>query len=118
MMPMATAGPGVAGFLGRLAVRLEQTAGVATEQGAEKSALLRFLTFNVLSREQAAGERRERGLAAATEVLYPEPQRAGGQMWQHFRGPDGNVYDIIGPESRRHTPRTPGSPPPESLTRM
>ena len=27
-----------------------------------------------------------------------EPQRADGQMWQHFRAPDGNVYEIIGPE--------------------
>ena len=35
--------------------------------------------------------------AAGIEVVYPEPQRAGGQMWQHFRAPDGNVYEIIGP---------------------
>jgi catechol 2,3-dioxygenase-like lactoylglutathione lyase family enzyme len=36
--------------------------------------------------------------AAGIEFLYPEPQRAGGQAWQHFRGPDGNVYEIIGPD--------------------
>jgi catechol 2,3-dioxygenase-like lactoylglutathione lyase family enzyme len=35
--------------------------------------------------------------AAGVEVVYPEPQEAGGQMWQHFRAPDGNVYEIIGP---------------------
>jgi hypothetical protein len=29
-------------------------------------------------------------------VIYPEPQRANGQAWQHFRAPDGNVYEIIG----------------------
>jgi hypothetical protein len=27
-----------------------------------------------------------------------DEQRAGGQMWQHFRAPDGNVYEIIGRE--------------------
>jgi catechol 2,3-dioxygenase-like lactoylglutathione lyase family enzyme len=37
-------------------------------------------------------------VAAGTEFLYPEPQRAGGQAWQHFRAPDGNVYEIIGPD--------------------
>jgi catechol 2,3-dioxygenase-like lactoylglutathione lyase family enzyme len=36
--------------------------------------------------------------AAGIEDVYPEPQRAAGQMWQHFRAPDGNVYEIIGPE--------------------
>jgi catechol 2,3-dioxygenase-like lactoylglutathione lyase family enzyme len=25
-----------------------------------------------------------------------EPQRDGGSAWNHFRGPDGNVYEIIG----------------------
>jgi catechol 2,3-dioxygenase-like lactoylglutathione lyase family enzyme len=35
---------------------------------------------------------------AAVEFLYPEPQRAGGRAWQHFRAPDGNVYEIIGPD--------------------
>lgn len=37
-------------------------------------------------------------VAAGTEFLYPEPQRANGRAWQHFRGPDGNVYEIIGPD--------------------
>ncbi|MEV6495182.1 VOC family protein [Actinoplanes sp. NPDC051633] len=34
--------------------------------------------------------------AAGVEFLYPEPQRADGRAWQHFRAPDGNVYEIIG----------------------
>ena len=29
-------------------------------------------------------------------IYYPEPQRASGRIWQHFRAPDGNVYEIIG----------------------
>jgi catechol 2,3-dioxygenase-like lactoylglutathione lyase family enzyme len=33
---------------------------------------------------------------AGTEFLYPEPQREAGKAWQHFRAPDGNVYEIIG----------------------
>lgn len=36
--------------------------------------------------------------AAGIEFLYPEPQRAQGRAWQHFRAPDGNVYEIIGPD--------------------
>lgn len=35
---------------------------------------------------------------AGVEFLYPEPQRDGGRAWQHFRAPDGNVYEIIGPD--------------------
>lgn len=35
---------------------------------------------------------------AGIEFLYPEPQRAEGRAWQHFRAPDGNVYEIIGPD--------------------
>jgi catechol 2,3-dioxygenase-like lactoylglutathione lyase family enzyme len=35
---------------------------------------------------------------AGIELLYPEPQRKDGRAWQHFRGPDGNVYEIIGPD--------------------
>jgi catechol 2,3-dioxygenase-like lactoylglutathione lyase family enzyme len=35
-------------------------------------------------------------LTAGIEFIYPEPQRASGKMWQHFRAPDGNVYEIIG----------------------
>jgi hypothetical protein len=27
-------------------------------------------------------------LRAGIEFLYPEPQRQGGQAWQHFRGPE------------------------------
>lgn len=34
--------------------------------------------------------------AAGVEFMYPEPQRAAGRIWQHFRAPDGNVYELIG----------------------
>jgi catechol 2,3-dioxygenase-like lactoylglutathione lyase family enzyme len=33
---------------------------------------------------------------AGIEFMYPEPQREGGQAWQHFRAPDGNVYVEVG----------------------
>jgi catechol 2,3-dioxygenase-like lactoylglutathione lyase family enzyme len=36
-------------------------------------------------------------VAAGIEFLYSRPQRAEHQAWQHFRAPDGNVYEIIGP---------------------
>lgn len=36
--------------------------------------------------------------AAGVDLLYPEPQRSDGRAWQHFRAPDGNVYEIIGPD--------------------
>jgi catechol 2,3-dioxygenase-like lactoylglutathione lyase family enzyme len=39
---------------------------------------------------------RNRLLGAGIEFIYPEPQRASGKIWQHFRAPDGNVYEIIG----------------------
>ncbi len=32
------------------------------------------------------------------EFVYPDAQRQGGSAWQHFRGPDGNIYEIIGPD--------------------
>ena len=34
---------------------------------------------------------------ADVELLYPEPQRAEGRAWQHFRAPDGNVSRSSGP---------------------
>lgn len=37
-------------------------------------------------------------IAAGIQFLYPDPQRHAGQAWQHFRAPDGNVYEIIGPD--------------------
>ena len=36
--------------------------------------------------------------AAGIEFIYAVPQRAEGRAWQHFRAPDGNVYEIIGPD--------------------
>jgi catechol 2,3-dioxygenase-like lactoylglutathione lyase family enzyme len=38
--------------------------------------------------------------AAGIEFIYPEPQQAAGRTWQHFRGPDGNIYEIIGPDDQ------------------
>jgi catechol 2,3-dioxygenase-like lactoylglutathione lyase family enzyme len=35
---------------------------------------------------------------AGIQFLYPEPQRKDGRAWQHFRAPDGNIYEIIGPD--------------------
>lgn len=43
---------------------------------------------------------RSRLLAAGIEFIYPEPQRASGKIWQHFRAPDGNVYELIGDDRR------------------
>jgi catechol 2,3-dioxygenase-like lactoylglutathione lyase family enzyme len=37
-------------------------------------------------------------IAAGIEFVYPDPQRFDGRAWQHFRAPDGNVYEIIGPD--------------------
>ena len=42
---------------------------------------------------------RDRLLGAGIEFIYPEPQRASGRIWQHFRAPDGNVYEIIGDDA-------------------
>jgi catechol 2,3-dioxygenase-like lactoylglutathione lyase family enzyme len=35
---------------------------------------------------------------SGVEFIYAEPRRAEGRAWQHFRAPDGNVYEIIGPD--------------------
>jgi hypothetical protein len=40
---------------------------------------------------------RNRLLAAGIE-FYPEPRRASDKIWQHFKAPDGNVYESIGRE--------------------
>ena len=37
-------------------------------------------------------------LVAAGIGFIGEPQRDGGVAWNHYRGPDGNVYEIIGPD--------------------
>lgn len=41
-------------------------------------------------------ETQQRMTRAGIKFLYPEPQRQSGRAWQHFRAPDGNVYEIIG----------------------
>ena len=35
-------------------------------------------------------------MVAAGIAFIGEPQREGGTAWNHYRGPDGNVYEIIG----------------------
>ncbi len=35
-------------------------------------------------------------MIAARIAFLGEPQRAGGAIWNHFVGPDRNVYEIIG----------------------
>ena len=35
-------------------------------------------------------------MVAAGIRFIGEPQRDGGVAWNHYRGPDGNVYEIIG----------------------
>jgi catechol 2,3-dioxygenase-like lactoylglutathione lyase family enzyme len=50
--------------------------------------------FSVDSFAEARAAMLEFGIA----FLYPEPQRHAGRAWQHFRAPDGNVYEIIGPD--------------------
>ncbi len=37
-------------------------------------------------------------LLVAGVSFIGEPQRDGGVAWNHYRGPDGNVYEIIGPD--------------------
>ena len=37
-------------------------------------------------------------MVAAGIAFLGEPQRDGGLAWNHYRGPDGNVYEIIGPD--------------------
>jgi catechol 2,3-dioxygenase-like lactoylglutathione lyase family enzyme len=37
-------------------------------------------------------------LVTAGVRFIGEPQRDGGVAWNHDRGPDGNVYEIIGPD--------------------
>lgn len=38
-----------------------------------------------------------RAMIEAGIEFIGEPQRDGGSAWNHYRGPDGNVYEIIGP---------------------
>jgi catechol 2,3-dioxygenase-like lactoylglutathione lyase family enzyme len=46
--------------------------------------------------------------AAGIEFIYAEPQRAAGRAWQHFRAPDGNVYEVIGPDDLDSSTAEPG----------
>jgi catechol 2,3-dioxygenase-like lactoylglutathione lyase family enzyme len=31
-------------------------------------------------------------------MFIGDVQRAGGDAWHHFRGPDGNIYELMGPD--------------------
>ena len=46
--------------------------------------------------------------AAGIAFIYAEPQRAQGRAWQHFRAPDGNVYEVIGPDDLDSSAAGPG----------
>ena len=35
-------------------------------------------------------------MVAAGIAFIGEPQRAGDSVWNHYRGPDGSVYEIMG----------------------
>jgi hypothetical protein len=35
-------------------------------------------------------------MATLYRDVLGEPQRDGGIAWNHYRGPDGNIYEIIG----------------------
>ena len=39
-------------------------------------------------------------LAEAGVAFIGEPQEAGGAVWNHYVGPDGNVYEIMGRTGR------------------
>jgi hypothetical protein len=38
--------------------------------------------------------------AAGIEFLW-ETQRGGGAAWAHYRGPDGGLYELVGPDGER-----------------
>lgn len=59
--------------------------------------------FAVESFASARAYMAERG----ADFVYPEPQRGGGRAWQHFRGADGNIYELIGPDDLDRTDRVP-----------
>jgi catechol 2,3-dioxygenase-like lactoylglutathione lyase family enzyme len=42
--------------------------------------------------------------SAGIEMLDPEIERGGGAAWIHYRGPDGGVYELIGPDRSESTP--------------
>ena len=41
---------------------------------------------------------RRSAMVAAGIDFIGEPQRDGALAWNHYRAPDGNVYEIIGPD--------------------
>ncbi len=73
--------------------------GVRTRAFTEMTALYRDVLGlePVLERPGAAWFWRA-AMADAGIAFIGEPQRAAGTAWNHLRGPDGNVYEIIGPD--------------------
>lgn len=49
--------------------------------------------FEVSNFTQAHAELLDAGIE-----FVSEPQTNGTTMWRHFRGPDGNIYEILGPD--------------------
>ena len=43
-------------------------------------------------------DRARAALIGAGIEFIGEPQREGGSAWNHYRAPDGNVYEIIDPD--------------------
>ena len=41
-------------------------------------------------------DRTRQAMVEAGIAFIGEPQRDGGSAWNHYRGPDGNVYEIMG----------------------
>jgi catechol 2,3-dioxygenase-like lactoylglutathione lyase family enzyme len=41
-------------------------------------------------------EATRRAMVDAGIAFIGDPQRDGGSAWNHYRGPDGNVYEIMG----------------------
>ncbi|MFL5719121.1 MAG: VOC family protein [Chloroflexota bacterium] len=55
-----------------------------------------FGTGPVVGFHVADFERARAALVAAGAEFIGEPQRDGGSIWNHYRAPDGNVYEIVG----------------------
>jgi catechol 2,3-dioxygenase-like lactoylglutathione lyase family enzyme len=57
-----------------------------------------FGSAPVVGLEVADFDATRAALVDAGVELIGDPQRDGGVAWNHYRGPDGNVYEIIGPD--------------------
>ena len=57
-----------------------------------------FGTGPVVGLEVDDFEAARAAMVAAGIEFIGDPQRDAGVVWNHYRGPDGNVYEIIGPD--------------------